>query len=294
MTAPSPIPAQTSEHLLAPATSMGAVTLNVRDLAGTGAYYRDALALSVLQEGGGAVVLGRGTEPLVELVHTPDLPSPRAGQAGLFHTALLFADQGALASVVATAATHPRSRFVGSADHLVSRAFYFTDPEGNGIELYQDRPREQWSWQDGQVAMDTIALDPSAFLAEHLVEGADPGVQDGVVGHVHLKVGDLALASTFYLDVLGFEVTATMPGAVFFSTGGYHHHMAVNTWASGVAGPRAATLGLGRVAITLPGREHLEALAARLRAASVAVADDGATLRFEDPWRSAIEVSAAA
>lgn len=224
----------TSERLLAPATSIGAVTLDVRDLAGTGSYYRDALALAVLQGRGGAAVLGRGTEPLVELVHTPDLPSPRAGQAGLFHTALLFADQGALASVVATAAAHPRSRFVGSADHLVSRAFCFTDPEGNGIELYQDRPRDQWSWEGGQVAMDNAALDPRTFLAEHLAEGADPAAQDAVVGHVHLKVGDLALASTFYLDVLGFEVTATTPGAVFFSAGGYHHHMAVNTWASAI------------------------------------------------------------
>lgn len=115
-----------------------------------------------------------------------------------------------------------------------------------------------------------------------------------MVGHVHLKVGDLGAARTFYLDVLGFEATATSPGAVFFSAGGYHHHMAVNTWASGAAGPRAATLGLGRVAIALPGREDLDALAARLAAASVPLADDGALLRFADPWGSVIEVGSAA
>jgi catechol 2,3-dioxygenase len=287
---------------LAPSTAMAAVTLHVRDLAGMTAYYRDALALEVLTDAGGTgasgttVVLGRGAVPLVVLRHTPDLPVARPGQAGLFHTALLLPDQAALAATVATAARHPRSRYVGSADHLVSEAFYFTDPEGNGIELYRDRPREAWPWADGRIQMATLALDPGAYLGEHLTESglAAPQAAGAGVGHVHLKVGDVAAARGFYVDALGFAVMADWHGALFVSAGGYHHHLGLNTWDSAGAGPRAATLGRGPVAGTVPGRADLDALAARLRRHGVAAADDGASLRFEDPWRSRIEVSTAA
>ncbi|MGQ7297511.1 VOC family protein [Quadrisphaera sp. KR29] len=300
----------TSELLLPGATTMDAVTLHVADLPGMTAYYRDALGLTELD---GAVartavdlaspgtsraqhaVLGRGTTPLVVLVHTPGLPAPKRGEAGLFHTALLFPDRAGLADAVARAAQHPRSRYVGSADHLVSNAFYFTDPEDNGIELYWDRPREQWDWQAGRVVMDNAPLDPNAFLREHVSAPLDqPAGGSAEVGHVHLKVGDVQTARAFYVDTLGFEVTAEWHGALFVAAGGYHHHMAMNTWQSRGAGARAATLGLGQVSLVLPGRADLDALVDRLRAAGVDVRDDGRTLRFEDPWRSLLEVSAAA
>lgn len=287
----------TQDDLLSPATAMDAVTLHVRDLPGMTAYYRDALALDVLDDAGGAVALGRGSAALVRLRHTPDLPVATPGQAGLFHTALLLEDQRALAATVLTAAQHPASRYVGSADHLVSEAFYFTDPEGNGIELYWDRPRSAWTWTDGQVALATDPLDPQRFLDEHLTEAAlaAPSAAGAGVGHVHLKVGDLRVARAFFADTLGFEVTCDRyPGALFVSAGGYHHHLGLNTWQSAGAGPRAATLGLGQVAVTVPDRSDLAALADRLRARGVATADDGASLRFEDPWRSTVEVRAAA
>ena len=303
--ATSPCTSAPPDELLAASTAMAAVTLHVRDLAAMTAYYRDALALEELAETGGTrapgtagttVALGRAAVPLVVLVHTPDLPVARPGQAGLFHTALLLPDQAALAATVATAARHPRSRYVGSADHLVSEAFYFTDPEGNGIELYRDRPRHAWPCADGRLQMDSLALDPGAYLAEHLTDEALAAPQrDGAgVGHVHLKVGDLDAARRFYVDALGFAVTADWHGALFVSAGGYHHHLGLNTWESAGAGPRAATIGLGQVAITVPGRADLDALVARLRRHGVATADDGASVRFEDPWRSRIEVAAAA
>ncbi len=282
--------------LLADATSMGTVTLHVRDLAGMTTYYREALALTVLSEtaDSSGTVLGREGTPLLVLHHEPDLPVAAPGHAGLFHTALLFEDEASLAATVVSAGRHPASRFVGSADHVVSNAFYFTDPEGNGIELYWDRPRSAWRSPDGSLRMASLPLDPQGFLERHLTEVALDGVEQhpGRVGHVHLKVGDLAAARAFYVDTLGFEQTYEMPGALFVSAGGYHHHMGMNTWASLGAGPRAATLGLGQVTITVPGREDVEALANRLRHASVPVRDDGATLRFEDPWSSLIEVSA--
>ena len=294
------------EPLLPASTGMDAVTLRVADLPTMTAYYRDALDLAELPRAAattdlagnpGAVVLGRGSTPLVVLVPTPGLPAPRPGAAGLFHTALVFADRAGLAAAVASAAAHPRSRYAGSADHLVSQAFYFTDPEDNGIELYWDRARTEWTWHDGRIEVASLPLDPNAFLREHLDPVTDPGHGHGhgtaQVGHVHLKVGDIAAARAFYVDALGFEVTADIGTALFVSAGGYHHHLGMNTWHSAGAGPRAATLGLGRVAVAVPARADLDTLAARLARHGVPVRDDGRTLRFADPWQTQLEVTAA-
>ncbi|MDQ3325538.1 MAG: VOC family protein [Actinomycetota bacterium] len=298
--APAP-PASYAPQILPATTTMSAVTLHAADLNRLAAYYREALGLmdvatdnpstGASRGEAGRIVLGSGNTRLVVLEHTPDLPLARPGQAGLFHTALLFPDRSSLAATVARTARHPRSRFVGSADHLVSNAFYFTDPEGNGIELYWDRPRDTWAGPDGRLRMDTLPLDPNSFLTEHLdrADFAPDAVAD--IGHVHLRVGDLARAKEFYADVLGFEVTTGMPGALFVSAGGYHHHLGLNTWQSAGAGPRAATIGLGQVAITVPDNDGLANLADRLRRHRVAIRDDGRTLRFEDPWNSLIEVS---
>jgi len=152
--------------LLAADTSMGAVTLLVADLDLMTAYYRDAVTLTLLAQGQGRSVLGRGATPIVILEHAPALQHAGPREAGLFHTAILFPTQSDLADAVyAVASRHPGS-FTGSADHLVSQAFYFNDPEGNGVELYWDRDRTAWSWTHGRVEMDTLMLDPNAFLRE--------------------------------------------------------------------------------------------------------------------------------
>ncbi|WP_306573898.1 VOC family protein [Isoptericola croceus] len=119
---------------------------------------------------------------------------------------------------------------------------------------------------------------------------AEQGAQ---VGHVHLQVGDIPTAQQFSVDTLGFEVTASVQGALFVAAGGYHHHLAMNTWNSAGAGPRAASLGLGQVALSVPSRDEVDALRDRLRHAGVDVRDDGQTLRFDDPWRMLVEVSVA-
>jgi catechol 2,3-dioxygenase len=184
----------------------------------------------------------------VRLIHTPDLPGVDPRQPGLFHTAFLFDDRASLAATVLRAAQDPRSRFVGSSDHLVSEAFYFTDPEGNGVELYTDRDRSTWIHDGEQIRMATAYLDPNAYLQQHLSQAAvDAGPSlPGRVGHVHLQVGDVRAASDFYVDALGFETTQSgYPGAVFASAGGYHHHIAMNTWNSRGSGPRAVSLGPG-------------------------------------------------
>ena len=291
--------APTLDRTLNPATTMGAVTLHVGDLETMSAYYANALALTPIEErsqGRDVVrVLGRGDVPLIRLVKTAGLPGVDHSQAGLFHTAFLFEDEASLAATVARAAQHPASRFVGSSDHLVSEAFYFTDPEGNGIELYRDRPRSAWTYQaNGEVEMVSIFLDPNAYLQKHLTEEALTNTEDhaGIIGHVHLQVGDIARARDFYVDSLGFEtMLGSHPGALFASAGGYHHHVAMNTWNSRGAGPRAATLGLGDVSITVPARDDLDSVASRLTAAGLQSADDGDRLTVRDPWGTHVTVA---
>lgn len=286
------------EQIINPATTMDAVTLRVADLDLMSSYYSDALALAPLEERtrGQEVhrVLGRGSVPMVRLIHTPGLPEVDPQDAGLFHTAFLFEDKASLAATVYRAAGNPRSRFVGSSDHLVSEAFYFTDPEGNGIELYADRPREQWQHLDGELRMESRYLDPNSYLRHHLDQEVLAAGSDraGLVGHVHLQVGDIPTARDFYVDTLGFEPTvSSYPGALFASAGGYHHHIAMNVWNSRGAGPRASRLGLADVAVTVPTREDLDALTVRLRAKGIDFDDDGRRVISRDPWGTQVSVA---
>ncbi|MEJ1922709.1 VOC family protein [Microbacterium sp. KHB019] len=279
-------------------TAMDAVTLRVGDLENMSSYYANALALDPIEERSRGTevhrVLGRGTTPMVRLIGTPNLPAVDPRQAGLFHTAFLFEDAPALAATVLRAAQDNRGHFTGSSDHLVSEAFYFTDPEGNGIELYVDRARDQWQYVNGELQMSTLHLDPNAYLQQHLDQRTVDSVatQAGTVGHVHLQVGDIDTARAFYVDTLGFETTVgSYPGALFASAGGYHHHVAMNTWNSAGAGPRAAQLGLGDVAITVPGREDLDALVARLKARGLQFADDGRAVTVTDPWNTQVTIA---
>ncbi|MFT4227858.1 VOC family protein [Micropruina sp.] len=290
-------------ELLPADTRMAQVSLDVADLDALTRFYRDVLLLDVLAQRPSEVDLGRGTQTLVTLRHRPDLPKGERRTAGLFHTALLHADRASLAATLASVAIRTPQLYTGSGDHLVSQAFYLDDPEGNGVELYWDRPRSQWSWQQGRIVMDTLALDPNGFIGEHLTDaardllstapdrrGALSGL-DGTVGHVHLKVGDAQLAKHFYTDLLGFELTAEVPGAVFVSAGGYHHHMAMNTWSSAGTGLRAPALGLGRVDIALPDADQVARAAVRLRDHGVPLRDDGAVVELDDPWGNLVRLS---
>ncbi|GIG25397.1 VOC family protein [Cellulomonas denverensis] len=296
----------TPQDRLAADTAMGPVTLLVGDLDLQLRYYRDVLGLTVVERPDeridrvgrpDVVVLGRGSSALMVLRHTPDLPPTQRSQAGLFHTAILFDTREALAATLASVAARAPQTYIGSADHLVSEAFYLTDPEGNGVELYWDRGRDTWQYDaDGHVVMDSLLLDPNDFIRRHGDDASlgRPGIGRPVVGHVHLQVGDVPSARSFYVDALGFDVTAEWHGALFVSAGGYHHHLAVNTWNSAGAGPRASSLGLGEVTLVVPGSDDIGALRERLGHHGVGVQDDGATVTFTDPWRNVVRVRAAA
>lgn len=280
--------------LLAADTDLGAVMLRVADLDGMTAYYAEGVGLDVLASGPASVVLGREERAVVELRHAPELRHAAVGAAGLFHTAVVFADQGELARAVRSVATRHPASFTGSADHVVSKALYFDDPEGNGVELYWDRPRSEWPAPEpgARVRMATLPLDPNRFLSDHLDDASHGG--GAAVGHVHLKVGDIPTARAFYVDILGFEVTLAFGGqALFVSAGGYHHHVGMNTWQSGGAGPRTPALGLGQVTIRVPDADTLAGVRDRLRVARVAVEDDGRTLTFPDPWRNTVRTAVA-
>jgi catechol 2,3-dioxygenase len=282
--------------LLAADTAMGAVTLNVADLDAMTAYYRDGVGLEVLTQEGPRTTLGRGTRAVVVLEHAPGLRHAAPHEAGLFHTAILFDTEEALAAAVLSVAQRYPGLFTGSSDHLVSKAFYFDDPEGNGVELYWDRDRTEWSWTHGTLEMGTVYLDPNAFLHEKLTERAieAPGFGEAQVGHVHLSVGDIASASEFYISRLGFDRTLEIPGqAVFVSAGGYHHHMAMNVWNSRGAGRRQPTLGLGQVDIVVPSADDIGELSERMRHYGVEARDDGQTVAFDDPWANVIRVTTA-
>lgn len=212
---------------------IGAVSLVVRDLGRVLAYYRDAIGLVVQSETADEVVLGAGARALLRLSHDPSARLAVQRASGLFHTAFLVPSRRDLARWLAHAAAL-KVPLEGASDHIVSEAIYLSDPEGNGIEVYADRPPSAWRVANGQILMDTLALDSDGLMGT-LAPNETPwtGIAAGTrVGHVHLKVGDTTAAEQFYDGLLGFATTYRRPGASWMGSGGYHHHVAANSWMS--------------------------------------------------------------
>lgn len=275
-----------------PATSaVGRVTLLARDLPKLAQFYATLLGLTPTEQTPERVTLAAQGTPLLTLKAAPTLPAPGAARPGLYHTAFLLPTRAALGQWLAHAAR--LGLRIGSGDHLVSEAFYLNDPEGNGIEIYADRPRDTWTWQDGQVKMDTLAVDAAGVLGAAGLALADLEKPDlpayagapaeTTVGHVHLKVGSAAQAAQFYRDTLGLEVVSQLPGAAFLSWGGYHHHVGLNEWhSSGQGKPNAAASGLG-------GIEFLTDDLSGLRG-KTGISDHGDHVTLSDPWGNQITV----
>jgi catechol 2,3-dioxygenase len=274
---------------------IGAVGLNVRDLERTGTYYRDLLGLSEVERNGDTLRLGAGGTPLLELVHRPDMRPDHPGSAGLFHTAFLMPTRADLARWVMHIA-QARMPITGASDHGVSEAFYLDDPEGNGIEVYADRPPEAWTWRDGAVSMPTDRLDVEKLAAEidgqNTAYGSAPaGLR---IGHVHLRVGDLDRGEAFYRGALGLDLTRRRQGAAFMSSGGYHHHVGSNVWRSAGAGPRDEDrAGLAWFSFVPRDAATERAVQERLAASGAKlVSRDGAT-EATDPWGTRVRLMAA-
>lgn len=270
--------------------AMGPVTLRSRDPERLVAFYEQAVGLRVMARAGGDLVLGAGDRPLVEFIRDPDAPAADPRLPGLFHLAVRVPDRRALAERVA--ALHRGGIRFGASDHLVSEALYIDDPDGNGIEIYCDRPRTDWPWKDGRIAMATLPLDLAGLMP---LAPAHPGPAPvGTdMGHVHLKVRDLAEAEAFWVRLLGFDLMTTYPGALFLAAGGYHHHVGLNVWSSRGAPARAAgQTGLDQVTVLLS-FETIEALAERLTGAGYAFARQGERLSVRDPSGNGVQFRAA-
>jgi catechol 2,3-dioxygenase len=232
---------------------IGKAALTVNDLGKVADYYQKIVGLHLMARDGESVQLGAGGKTLLELRADKAARRASAREAGLFHTAFLLPSRRDLGAWLRFAVAG-QIRLQGAADHLVSEAVYLTDPEGNGIEIYRDRPRDEWTVSHGMVEMATEPLDAEGIMAAAGATTWD-SVPDGtVVGHVHLQAGALAPAEAFYNGVLGFAVTCRFPGAVFYGDGGYHHHLATNVWNSRGAGARQyPATGLASVEIVAPG-----------------------------------------
>ena len=272
-----------------PATNVGFVSLTVADLERSVAYYTTALGFTVLDRSDGAVTLGVAGTPLLMLVERPGAkpwPHDQYGYTGLYHFAILLpqrADLGRwLRHWLELGYALP-----GQGDHLVSEALYLSDPDGHGIEIYRDRPRDEWTRVNGQIQMASDPVDIRGLLDDAARSG-EPwrGFPAGTrVGHIHLQAGDIAQARAFYHDVLGFDVIAAMPSALFISAGGYHHHIGLNTWHSKGAPPAPAdTASLGFYTVDLPSEEARAVVVARLDAAGIAHADAADAIAVRDPF----------
>jgi catechol 2,3-dioxygenase len=273
-------------------TSMGSVRLTVADLDRARDFYREAIGLQEIETADGLVTLGTD-QAVVGLVGEPDAPPRPRGTSGLFHLAILVPSRADLARALQRVAD-AGWRLTGASDHLVSEALYLHDPEGNGIELYRDRPREEWPVRDGVLQMDTLPLDLDGVLGELRKEDEGSGMPQGTrIGHVHLNVGDLAAAEAFYSGALGFDVTVRgYPGALFVSAGGYHHHIGLNTWAGeGAPPPPPGSRGLRQFEIRLPGRDQLAAEEDRLREAGFEPGRDGDQVIVSDPSGNGVVLS---
>lgn len=274
-------------------THLGAVTLQVADLSRSIAYYEDVLGFTAFDRSRIDAALGaRGSAtPIVALRERAGIRRvPRGGLLGLYHCAILLPDRPSLGRFAAHLAL--RRTHAGSADHAVSEAMYLTDPDGLGIEVYADRPRDAWRIDpNGQLQMTTEPLD----VPELVAAGAGKpwtGMPEGtVLGHVHLHVGDLDAASAFYHSALGFDKTVwTYPGALFLSAGGYHHHLGTNTWS---AGPPASETDARLLSwdIIVPRAEQASAAAESLAAAGHAVTTvDRTTWQAADPWGTVLRM----
>ena len=229
------------------------VGLKAHDVEKVADYYRQVLGLETISTAGGSVTLGAGGVPFLVIDPHPRGTADNTREAGLFHTAFLMPTRADLGRWIIHA-SEKRLPLDGMADHLVSEAFYLTDPEGNGVEIYSDRPTEEWAWQGSHVRMATDPLDVNAIvssLGDQIApwQGAPEYLR---IGHVHLRVGDAPVAADWWKSEVGLDEVATMPSASFLSSGGYHHHIGANHWQSRGAGPRAAERN-GLAYVTLAG-----------------------------------------
>jgi catechol 2,3-dioxygenase len=279
-------PTHTSIH---PGTQIGMIGLNVANLIRSIQFYTDVLGFSVIQQAGQVVLLGPAdSQPLLALRERPGAqPKPREA-TGLYHFAILLPSRADLGRAVQRLNdfSHPIREF---EDHLVSESVYLADPDGNGIELYRDRPRDEWPTKNGRVTMGSLPIDVPQLLADGASDGrAWAGLPAGSrIGHLHLQVADILQAEAFYCGVLGFDLIVDMETALFVSAGDYHHHVGMNTWYS-QSGPLAPDAAAGLLAATIEfaDEDARAAVVGRLERAGIPTTPNQDAVVVRDPSRN--------
>jgi len=279
-------------YRLPESTYLGSVRLQVADLDRSLAFYQGVLGMRVIRRTADSAHLGPHGEDR-EIVHLHQLRSaravPRRGLLGLYHFAILLPDRASLGRFVAHLTE--LGVYAGMSDHFVSEAIYLTDPDGLGIEVYADRPRDAWRYDERQLFMTTKTLD-----VDDLVRSAGGKRWDGmpagtVLGHVHLYVGDIDKAEAFYHDALGFDkVVWSYPGALFMSAGGYHHHLGTNTWAKGAPPATNADARLLEWEIIVPTKKDADAAAKSVTAAGYDAKNENGEWLLTDPWGTSLRL----
>ncbi len=275
-----------------PATSIGHVHLAVAKLDRSLTFYQENLGFQLHRRDGDTAYLGAGGPDLLVLTEQPDA-RPVSGVTGLYHFAILTPSRVALAQSLRHLA-ETRTPVQGFSDHWVSEAIYLADPDGNGIEIYRDRPRNEWPRQNGQVQMATDPLDLQSILAEleaqpapSLWAGLEP---ETVIGHVHLHIATIPSAEAFYVGTLGFDLIMRYgPGASFVSAGGYHHHLGLNTWAGVNAPPPPPdAAGLRYFTLNLPDSAALAEVVERVQQAGLAFQEKDGVVFLNDPAQNGV------
>jgi len=270
---------------------IGAVGLKARDVSRLADFYSEAIGLDVLDRDAKTARLGAGGVPLLELEATPNAAPDDPRSAGLYHTAFLQPTRADLGRWLVQVARN-RVALTGASDHAVSEAIYLDDPEGNGIEVYRDRLPEEWRWNGERIHMTTERLDLDNLAADAgstAYAGAPAGLR---IGHIHLRVGDLAVTQKFYSDLVGLDATAGRGGALFMSSGRYHHHVGSNIWQSAGAGQRDDNrAGLSWFAFDAADEGTRAAALARLKAANVPLASSPQGPEARDPYGTRVRFS---
>jgi catechol 2,3-dioxygenase len=282
------------EYRLPDATHVGRVRLQIADLERSSSYYRNVLGLFEQTADGVTASFGARdlATTLVELHAKPEArPIPRKGRLGLYHFAILLPTREDLGRFV----RHLQKMGLdfGSADHFVSESIYLWDPDGLGIEVYADRPRTAWRTNGPELVLTTELLDVRSLAAAGGSESWDGMPRGTTMGHIHLSVGDLAVARSFFHNGLGFDaVVWNYPGALFLSAGGYHHHLGTNTWAAGAPLATDADARLLEWQLVLPDVEEVRRAALSVSTTGHDVSESGDDRIAIDPWGTPLRLTA--
>jgi len=274
---------------LPPNLTLGYVHLTVADLNRSLPFYQQSLGFKLHGREGDTAYLGAGGPDSLLLTERPNAQSYR-GRTGLYHFAILTPSRLELAHSLRRIA-ETQTPVQGFADHYVSEAIYLADPDGNGIEIYRDRPRSEWRDAEGNFRMGTDPLDIDSVLAEldgrdEAWNGLDPAT---VLGHMHLHVRNIPEGQKFYCDVLGFDLMASLGSALFVSAGGYHHHIGMNIWGTaGASPPPPESVGLRYFTVHLPDRAEVDKVLSRVREANAPIEEHPQGWLIRDPSQNAL------